>query len=379
MNQFTRSSEFGNISKNIFGKRGTEWMRPDEGLGFPITPGSKIPSALLNQPYFKKQRDFEPVVLKGLQNSLPKRIVSDIERSVRLPNNSEIENVPQLMTNAHVPITRYCKTWGLNEPLYDSLIGQMLFVHKEEDARRNAVASINRNNLPLGAFGIGGPRTTQMPAALTPMSTVYTLQKINRELCKERLEEEEIYPDAFKRLKDISFDGVVISQVGGDYRNGAGPRQQGLEENKAMVVTMQGPALMHNYWDNTVCSGTRLFLLIKRTDLPKEFRIQANINAAKTLTRLTDEAGNRFVEKPFQIIPWCSNEFYEPPKAALEYQDPNGLKRIGAYIHVGVCQSVQSLIAGSIRNANGSISSDAQTLVSRPKISVFINSQPMRW
>jgi len=166
-------------------------------------------------------------------------------------------------------------------------------------------------------------------------------------------------------LSNYQFLGVCNSE---QYRDGGASYMDGvknstmrkdMQEEKALNVVMSGAVRqVKNIW-GPVSAGTHLFLIWKKIDTQpnvpyildtKVGNMEWMFGPDNKQMIATAPSNKTLSNKPFQLVPWCTDEYNTPPMEILEYTsdvaDPTSRKRfrkhVGSFIYIGMVLHVDT-------------------------------------
>jgi len=156
-------------------------------------------------------------------------------------------------------------------------------------------------------------------------------------------------------MKDWGILGVVEFEEGANGAetfadSGFNSRDQGTTYRalqaaggyKIQTVTSKGPEFMYNYFGSQIYPGGRCYAIIKKHNVPSEYRLSNKFNASQNSGRYLTRNNKRDIAfLPYQMSFLCLPKGGILPRGAVSYLDEQGyMRRDGIAIHLGDLFSV---------------------------------------
>lgn len=220
-----------------------------------------------------------------------------------------------------------------DELMATNQIGQLVLARKERKNQYPAQSRLTRYSiLNVPAWNHLMASTYKMPESWEDIKTA-----------------EEVFRDWY-------VEGIVAFETGEKaqfYDNSS------LEE-RLLNITVRGQAFTFKGWTGELTVGTKLFLILKREDLPQNYYHKMR-NGFKTTGK----------PKPFTLSFWADKEYERPPQAALEYMNEFGFREIGKAIAIGNVLNIRGALFDD--NPPNNIHRQFEAMLQRPKISIIVD------
>ena len=115
-----------------------------------------------------------------------------------------------------------------------------------------------------------------------------------------------------------------------------------LRRNQSVNMVKAGRVSALRLWTTGLYAGTRLWFIIKRVPRPRSYRVDATRPLMASdlgfmqLESATVNSDVQLSDRPFQLIPFASNERQSPSDEDLAYEDEFGIRKYGLPIMVGI-------------------------------------------
>lgn len=157
-------------------------------------------------------------------------------------------------------------------------------------------------------------------------------------------------------FKDWYVEGIVAFEKGekGKFYD------ESSQDDRILNVTVRGHAFTFKGWTGELTVGTKLFLVLKKADLPQKYHC-----------RLKNGINSNVKPRPFVLSFWADKDYDRPPQSELEYLDEFGFRQRGKAIQVGSVLKTRGSMFDDSRMVN--LHTHFEALLNRPKIEIIVD------